>query len=217
MDVQLHALERITGRIQEIQSRFTPAELPAPPVVKSSVAEGSFTEQLQKSLPSPGSKNSVKNAANGTPRTASGQGSAATKSATPVASGVLIPEVARWNKLATKIGKEEGVDPKLLLALVQQESGGDPNIGSSAGAQGLTQLMPGTARGLGVTNIKDPEQNMRGGARYLKRQMDRFGSLELGLAAYNAGPGAVVQYGGIPPYQETQGYVTSIKAIYRQL
>ena len=104
-----------------------------------------------------------------------------------------------------------GIDPALLKGLVSQESGFNPNARSGAGAVGLTQLMPGTAAGLGVTNPLDPAQSLQGGAKYLREQLDRFGGDEkLALAAYNAGPGAVQKYGGVPPYAETQNYVTSV-------
>ena len=104
-----------------------------------------------------------------------------------------------------------GIDPALLTGLVSQESGFDPNARSGAGALGLTQLMPGTAAGLGVTNPLDPVQSLQGGAKYLRQQLDRFGGDEkLALAAYNAGPGAVARFGGVPPYSETQNYVTSV-------
>jgi soluble lytic murein transglycosylase-like protein len=104
-----------------------------------------------------------------------------------------------------------GIDPALLKGLVSQESGFDPNARSGAGALGLTQLMPGTAAGLGVTNPLDPAQSLQGGAKYLRQQLDRFGGDEkLALAAYNAGPGAVARFGGVPPYRETQNYVNSV-------
>jgi soluble lytic murein transglycosylase-like protein len=106
-----------------------------------------------------------------------------------------------------------GIDPALLKGLVSQESGFDPNARSGAGALGLTQLMPGTAASLGVTNPLDPAQSLQGGAKYLRQQLDRFGGDErLALAAYNAGPGAVAKYGGVPPYSETQNYVNSVMA-----
>jgi soluble lytic murein transglycosylase-like protein len=106
-----------------------------------------------------------------------------------------------------------GIDPALLKGLVAQESGFDPNAKSAAGAVGLTQLMPSTAAALGVTDPTDPVQSLNAGARYLKQQLDRFGGNEsLALAAYNAGPGAVAQYGGVPPYAETQNYVKSVLA-----
>jgi soluble lytic murein transglycosylase-like protein len=104
-----------------------------------------------------------------------------------------------------------GIDPALLKGLVSQESGFNPSARSGAGAVGLTQLMPGTAASLGVTNPLDPVQSLQGGARYLRQQLDRFGGDEkLALAAYNAGPGAVQKFGGVPPYRETQNYVTSV-------
>jgi hypothetical protein len=108
--------------------------------------------------------------------------------------------------MARSIAQEEGVDPDLFERLVQQESGFRPAVVSSAGAIGLAQLMPGTARELGVDPL-DPEQNLRGGARYLRQQMDTFGDTRLALAAYNAGPGRVREYGGVPPFAETQNYV----------
>jgi soluble lytic murein transglycosylase-like protein len=99
----------------------------------------------------------------------------------------------------------------LLRAVVEVESGGNSQAVSPAGAQGLMQLMPGTAAELGVTNPFDPKQNLEGGARYLAQQLERFdGDLRLALAAYNAGPGAVKRHGGVPPYPETQRYVESV-------
>jgi len=106
-----------------------------------------------------------------------------------------------------------GVDPALLKGLIKQESGFDPTARSTAGAVGLTQLMPATAAGLGVTDPTDPAQSIDGGARYLREQLDRFGNdAAKALAAYNAGPGAVTRFGGVPPYAETQNYVRTVLA-----
>ncbi len=110
-----------------------------------------------------------------------------------------------------------GVDPALLEAIIASESGYDANATSRAGARGLMQLMPQTAASLGVTDAYDPAQNIRGGARYLRRLLDRFGTVELAVAAYNAGPSAVERYGGVPPYAETQNYVRAVMARYRKL
>lgn len=112
--------------------------------------------------------------------------------------------------LADQIADEYGLDQNLFRALINAESSWNPNSVSPAGAKGLTQLMPETARGLGVADPFDPEQNLRGGAKYLKSMIERFGSVELALAAYNAGPGAVRRYNGIPPFAETQNYVKKI-------
>lgn len=104
-----------------------------------------------------------------------------------------------------------GLDPAVLEALVQVESGFRSDAVSPAGALGLTQLMPATARALGVADPFDIWQNVEGGARYLKQQLDRFdGDLSLALAAYNAGPAAVLQYRGIPPYAETRRFVAKV-------
>ena len=100
--------------------------------------------------------------------------------------------------------------PRLLRALIWAESRFNPLAVSPAGAAGLAQLMPATARELGVTNRHDPRQNIDGGARYLRQMLDRFGSVHLALAAYNAGPGAVTKAGGIPGNRETPGYVRSV-------
>lgn len=108
-----------------------------------------------------------------------------------------------------------GVPAALLSAVAKQESGYDTKAISSAGAQGMMQLMPGTAKGLGVTNPFDPAQAVDGAARMLRDLTRRFGSTELALAAYNAGPGAVLKYDGIPPYPETQRYVRSVMSLMK--
>lgn len=102
-----------------------------------------------------------------------------------------------------------GIPEDLFLRLIQQESGWNPNALSHKGARGLAQLMPGTAANMGV-NSHDPVQNLHGGARYLRMMYNQFGDWRLALAAYNAGPGAVAKYNGIPPYRETRNYVRVI-------
>lgn len=111
--------------------------------------------------------------------------------------------------LARSAARQHGIPEDLFLRLVQQESGWNARARSHKGAIGLAQLMPQTARALGV-NPHDPAQNLEGGARYLRRQYEKFGNWWLALAAYNAGPGAVERYNGIPPYKETRNYVRVI-------
>lgn len=113
-----------------------------------------------------------------------------------------------------------GVDATLLKAVARAESCFDPAAVSRAGAQGLMQLMPATARDMGVTRSFDGEQNLAGGAKYLAAMLARYGdNLDLALAAYNAGPGNVDRYNGVPPFKETQKYIVSVRAFrerYRQ-
>lgn len=117
-----------------------------------------------------------------------------------------------------KYSKQYGVDENLVRAIIRQESCFKPKAKSRVGAMGLMQLMPGTAEYLGIKNAWNPEQNIRGGVKYIHRQLKRFsGDIRLALAAYNAGPGAVLKYDGIPPYKETQNYVGSIMEEYGRL
>ncbi len=118
---------------------------------------------------------------------------------------------ATYAPLIEQAAARYGLDPSLLSGLIEQESGFDPTASSSAGAQGLTQLMPSTAASLGVSEPLNPAQSIEGGARYLSQLLNQFGGNTAdALAAYNAGPGAVEQYGGVPPYAETQQYVTKV-------
>ncbi len=120
-------------------------------------------------------------------------------------------EGASYAALVDQAAARNGVDPAVLHGLIQQESGFDPSATSGAGAAGLTQLMPGTASSLGVADPLDPAESIEGGARYLSEMMSRFGGNTAdALAAYNAGPGAVQQYGGVPPYAETESYVSKV-------
>jgi soluble lytic murein transglycosylase-like protein len=134
--------------------------------------------------------------------------------ATPAATGIsALPDGTPYGAEITASAERNALDPALLAGLIKQESGFKPDARSSAGAQGLTQLMPGTAAGLGVTDPLDPAQAIDGGAKYLKQQLDRFGGdTARALAAYNAGPGAVQRFGGVPPYAETQNYVRAVQA-----
>lgn len=115
----------------------------------------------------------------------------------------------QYLEVAKAAARKYGVPEDLFLRLIQQESGWNPSALSNKGAKGLAQLMPGTARRMGV-DIDTPSENLEGGAKYLRNMYDKFGSWRLALAAYNAGPQAVEDHDGIPPYQETKNYVKVI-------
>ena len=113
--------------------------------------------------------------------------------------------------------RAHNVDPRLVAAVVGRESSWNPNAVSRVGASGLMQLMPATAQFLGVRNVFDPRENIFGGTRYLRKLLDTFGGdVDLALAAYNAGPGAVEKHRGIPPYRETRAYVAAVRASYEK-
>lgn len=172
-------------RVAELQSLITQVETGAP-------AGGGFSGELAAATAVSGQTAPLGIA------TAATAGGAGVSPATPFA--------AEINAAAAKYG----IDPALLAGVIKAESNFDPNAGSPAGAQGLTQLMPETAAGIGV-DPSNPVEAIEGGARILREHLDKFGGdVELALAAYNAGPGAVEQYDGIPPYSETQTYVPRV-------
>jgi soluble lytic murein transglycosylase-like protein len=121
-----------------------------------------------------------------------------------------------YDPLVERVGRESGVPPALVKAVIHAESAFDPRAVSHKGAMGLMQLMPATARSLGVAEPFTAEQNVEGGARYLRTLRERFGNWTMALAAYNAGPEAVTKFGGIPPYRETQTYVRRVLTYYRR-
>jgi soluble lytic murein transglycosylase-like protein len=134
------------------------------------------------------------------------QNATATAASTATTSGGT-----QYDALIQQAAERNGVDPAVLHGLIQQESNFNPGAQSSAGATGLTQLMPGTATSVGVSNPLNPAEAIEGGARYLGRLMNEFsGNTTDALAAYNAGPAAVKQYGGVPPYAETESYVSKV-------
>ncbi|HEX5619669.1 MAG TPA: lytic transglycosylase domain-containing protein [Solirubrobacteraceae bacterium] len=189
------SVEAVMARINELQMMIGGATPAAP-----SPASTAFASQLATAT---------------TGATTAPTATAATATATPMAAtgASELPADVPYGAEITAAAKKYGLDPALLAGLVKQESGFNPNAGSPAGARGLTQLMPSTAAGLGVTNVLDPAQSLEGGAKYLRQQLDAFGGdVTRALAAYNAGPGAVKRYGGVPPYAETQNYVRAVQA-----
>lgn len=121
------------------------------------------------------------------------------------------PSTMKYGDIIKQAAEKFDLPERLISSIIQHESNFNSDAVSHAGAQGLMQLMPGTAKFLGVKNSLDPEQNITGGARYLRQMLDQFnGNIENALAAYNAGPGNVKKYGGIPPFKETQNYVKKV-------
>ena len=186
------SIDAVVSRIAQLQS------LMAPP-------QAAPTANFAATLASTSAPTATAAAATATTPTAT----LATASTGPSA----LPAGTPYGAEITAAAQRNGIDPALLAGLIKQESGFNPNAGSPAGAQGLCQLMPGTARGLGVTDLHDPVQSIEGGAKYLAQQLKTFnGDVARALAAYNAGPGAVQRYGGVPPYAETQNYVRAVQA-----
>lgn len=187
------------ARVAELQSLLgiaAPAGTPSPPAPAAPTA---FADALSSATVStPASASTASTASLGTTGT----------------TGVSeLPASVPYGAEITGAAKRHGLDPALLAGLVKQESGFNANARSGAGAQGLTQLMPATAAGLGVTNPLDPAQSLEGGAKYLAQQLEAFdGDVARALAAYNAGPGAVQRFGGVPPYAETQNYVRAVQS-----
>jgi soluble lytic murein transglycosylase-like protein len=195
------SIEAVMSRMAQIQSMFGSSPVPAAAPAKAppTAFSSALASATAATAPADSTGTDFASLASGT--TAPSTGTSALPSSVPYAAEI------------TQAAQANGIDPALLAGLIKQESGFNPNAGSGAGARGLTQLMPGTAAGLGVTNVLDPVQSINAGAKYLKQQLDAFGGdVTKALAAYNAGPGAVKRFGGVPPYAETQNYVRVVQA-----
>ena len=129
---------------------------------------------------------------------------------------LAIPANEAYDDIIQEAAAEYDMDPNLIHAVMQAESAFHPYAVSRAGAEGLMQLMPELSDEIGVDDAFDPRENIRGGARYLKRLLDHHnGNIDLALASYNAGPGNVERYGGVPPFRETRNYVKTIRQILK--
>jgi soluble lytic murein transglycosylase-like protein len=193
------SIEAAMSRMAQIQAMLTSGTMPTATPAASAPSGTTFSDALAN--------------ASSTTTPASFSSLASGTSTPSTATTSALPASVPYGAEITQAAQANGIDPALLAGLIKQESGFNPNARSGAGAQGLTQLMPGTAAGLGVTDALDPAQAIEGGAKYLKQQLDRFGGDPArALAAYNAGPGAVQRFGGVPPYAETQNYVRIVQA-----
>jgi hypothetical protein len=183
-------ITRVLGRIREIEAMV----YPAPPPPDEDKTGGRFEKVMEEVLDDPYEKK---------------------EEILSVPSG-LTERMSMWEDDIRRLCEEYGVDPHLARAVMRMESGGNPSAVSSAGAIGLMQLMPGTAKSLGV-DPKDPLRNLEGGIKYLAQLADKYdGDYVKTLAAYNAGSGRVDSYGGVPPFPETQRYVKNVMALFRK-
>ena len=204
MRTPIAGITRVMGRIREIEAMIYPKpEMPPEENRVTERFENVMARAMEETLDDPN---------------ADAGGFAAIIGDLPeiVVPSSVTARLAMWEGKLQELCEQYGVDPHLARAVMRMESGGNPNAVSRAGALGLMQLMPGTARGLGV-DPKDPHKNLEGGIKYLAQLSDKYsGDLTKTLAAYNAGSGRVDSYGGIPPFPETQRYVKNVLALYQQ-
>ncbi|MCH3959213.1 MAG: lytic transglycosylase domain-containing protein [Selenomonas sp.] len=205
--IDITGVRHIQERIAQLQEQFgMPGNVPGM----------EFSKTLDKAIQKAGGtdKTQVVPAAGNASKTGQAQSAKSALPAYSVNASLPLADQS-LSGLIGEASKKYKVDPKLLSAIAEVESGGNQNETSSAGAVGVMQLMPDTAASLGV-NPYDKQQNVEGGAKYLRQMLDTFGGdVTKAVAAYNAGPQAVKDYGGIPPYKETQNYVNKVLDIYR--
>ena len=207
-------VQAVQARIMQIQHRFG---------IPGGVPGMDFHQTLQKAIDKQDTAPVHQTDGNSVPLAKQDQKAQATASTQSVSGGNsasaftadLPPVNATLNELIQSAAQKYHVDPKLVMAVAETESGGNQSAVSPAGAIGVMQLMPGTAAALGVDPY-DERQNIEGGAKYLHEMLDTFdGDVRKAVAAYNAGPQAVRKYNGVPPYRETQNYVSKVLDLYR--
>ena len=198
-------ISRVLGRIKEIEAKVYPKQ----------IEPDESTERFQKVL------DVVQEETSEMKEVPAAETSGQTQMRTTAQKSISVPSkleerLAMWEDAIQKLSAKYEVDPDLVRAVMRCESGGNPNAVSSAGAIGLMQLMPATARGLGV-DPNDPLRNLEGGIKYLAQLADKYdGDYVKTLAAYNAGSGRVDSYDGVPPFPETQRYVKNVLALYKK-
>lgn len=223
--INLSGVRAVQARIAQLQERFgMPRGVPGMDFQKTLKKEMQKTEQAEKAQSAPAAITPAKKNQAVTPYapiTSSGKvqnyvSPSAKKSYPSYSVNQSLPLADQsLSAMIDEAARKYNVDPKLIAAVAEVESGGNQNETSSAGAIGVMQLMPDTAAALGV-NPYDKKSNIEGGAKYLRQMLDTFdGDIRKAVAAYNAGPNAVKNYGGIPPYRETQNYVNKVLDIYR--
>lgn len=191
--MQISSLDITLRRINQIEQQFSVLDKNQEKTVNS------FAKELDKAVAKTEEKSVEKTEENKLPELTINKMSTKTNA---------LPD---FNSIIKTQAAKTGVDENLLKAVIKTESGFNPNARSHVGAMGLMQLMPKTAESLGVVDPYNPQQNIEGGSKYLKKLLSKYnGNKEMALAAYNAGPGAVDKYGGIPPYKETQNYVKKV-------
>ena len=191
--MQISSLDITLRRINQIEQQFSVLDKNQEKTVNS------FAKELDKAVAKTEEKPAQKTEENKLPELTINKVSTKTNA---------LPD---FNSIIKTQAAKTGIDENLLKAVIKTESGFNPNARSHVGAMGLMQLMPKTAESLGVVDPYNPQQNIEGGSKYLKKLLSKYnGNKEMALAAYNAGPGAVDKYGGIPPYRETQNYVKKV-------
>lgn len=195
--MQIDGIQNILARIKEIESISSSFEKNLQGDLQQKTTETPFAKELQKQIEKP---------------------KAIEEEIQPIkVMAHSFKKPTSINEIILAESKVNGLDPDLVKAVIKAESNFNPKATSPKGAKGLMQLMPSTAELLGVENAYDPSQNIKGGAKYLKDMMKTFKKKDLAIAAYNAGPGAVKKYNGIPPYAETKNYVKKVNEYINEL